>query len=147
MKNSSKPDKGFICHDCFKLNTCRDSVASWVFFVIAIIATISIRAVNVVLDFNPLLAKFFWYAGVSGFFLFFIYKFRHNAALHRELEKSNLTSKLLSRSALSEQDYEILGTIICHLRSKKDKINYFFIFFFSGLALILAVYFDFFKGG
>ncbi len=143
MKNSSK-DK-FICHDCFELKACKEPIVTWVFFFIALIATISIRAVNIMLDFNPLLAKIFWYLGVGGFTVFFIYKFKNYNLLHRELKKAQLTRKVLSKESLSGHDYELLGTVLCQLSSKKDKINYFFIFLFSGLALILAIYVDFFK--
>lgn len=145
MGSSSKPNNQFICHDCFRLKACKDTAMSWIFFMIALIATISIRAVNVVLDYNPLLAKLFWYLGVGGFFLFFIYKFRNNAILHKELERSHIVKKVFSKDNLSDHDYGILGSILCQVSSKKDKINYFFIFFFSGLALALAIYVDFFK--
>ncbi|HUW23634.1 MAG TPA: hypothetical protein VMW39_06365 [bacterium] len=143
-----KPDNNekFICYDCFRLKACKEPITSWVFFFVALIAVIAIRAVNVVLDFNPLLAKIFWYTGVGGFFVYFMYKFRYDSILHRELGRTKLVDKLLSQDKLSEHDYNVLGTILCKLSSKKDKINYFFIFFFSGLALGLAVYTDFFRG-
>ncbi|MCF7908477.1 MAG: hypothetical protein K9L86_06375 [Candidatus Omnitrophica bacterium] len=145
MSKSLKKDKKFICQDCIRLKTCKESPIAWVFFTIALIATISVRAVNLVLDFNPMLAKIFWYVGISGFTLFFIYKFRRHNLMHRQLKDSQLTPKLLSKQELSDHDYELLGTLLCQLSSKKDKINYFFIFIFSGLALLLAVYIDFLK--
>jgi len=138
-------DKEFVCHDCFRLKRCKDSLASWAFFFVAIIAVVAIRAVNVALDINPVLAKVFWYIGVIGFLAFFLYKFRCDTILQKELAQTELTDKLLSKKELSDYDYEVLGTIICKLSSKKDKINYFFIFFFSALALGLAIYVDFFK--
>jgi hypothetical protein len=140
-----KDSKKFVCKDCFRLKKCKEKTISWVFFFVALIATISIRAVNVALNFHPLLAKFFWYLGVGGFFIFFMYKFRNDHILHREFERTNLINKLLSKKELTDYDYEILGTVICKLSSKKDKINYFFIFFLSGLALVLAIYMDFFR--
>ncbi|MBU2541227.1 MAG: hypothetical protein KJ593_04935 [Candidatus Omnitrophica bacterium] len=140
-----KNQKSFICTDCFRLKRCKEPLASWLFFSIAIIAVISLRAVNIFIDFNPLIAKTLWYVGVTGFLVFFIYKFHHHNILHRELNKTNLVEKLLSKEKLSEHDYEVLGTILCSLSSKKDKINYFLIFFFSAVALIIAIYADFFK--
>ncbi|NQT95728.1 MAG: hypothetical protein HQ572_04690 [Candidatus Omnitrophica bacterium] len=142
---SPTEEKKFICTDCFKLKKCKDSAVSWVFFFIALIAVVAIRAVNAVLDINPLLAKIFWYIGVAGFFIFFIYKYRYDSMLQKEVKNVKLVDKLLAKDKLSDHDYEILGTILCKLSSKKDKINYFFIFFFSGLALLLAIYVDFIK--
>ena len=123
----------FVCYDCFKLKTCKEPFISWVFFFIAIIAVISIRAVNLFMDYNPLFAKVAWYIGIGGFSIYFIYKFRYDMFLHKELDRSGLSKKLLSKDKLTNSDYEVLGTIICKLTSKKDMINYFFIFFLSKL--------------
>ena len=137
--------KEFVCYDCFRLKTCRESAASWVLFFIALIAVISLRAVNVVLDSSPVFAKALWYTGVLGFFIFFVYKFKYDQILHRELDRTGLKEKLLNKKELSEHDREVLGTIVCKLSSKKDKINYFFIFASSALALAIAIYVDFIK--
>lgn len=142
---NSEKNKKFVCHDCFKLKTCKESGVSWILFFIALIAVISLRAVNLVMDTRPVLAKALWYAGVLGFFVFFLYKFKYDQILHRELDGTGLKDKLLSKKELSEHDIEVLGTIVCKLSSKKDKINYFFIFISSALALGIAVYIDFFK--
>ncbi len=136
-------EKKFVCYDCFKLKTCKESAVSWVLFFIALVAVISLRAVNLVLDANPVFAKSLWYIGVIGFFIFFVYKFRYDQVLHRELDNTGLKDKLLNKKELSEHDREVLGTIVCKLSSKKDKINYFFIFVSSALALVLAIYVDF----
>ena len=135
----------FVCTDCFKLKRCKESFVSWIFFFTAIVAVISIRIVNVFMNTNPTLAKAFWYTGVIGFLIFFVYKFRYDNIVRRELESCRLKDKLILKKELSEHDYEVLGTIICKLLSKKDAVNYFCIFFFSGLALALAIYFDFFR--
>ncbi|MFH1478279.1 MAG: hypothetical protein ABIG92_00705 [Candidatus Omnitrophota bacterium] len=138
-------EKSFVCHDCFKLKNCKESGLSWLFFFIALVAVIALRAVNLVFDFNPLFAKSLWYLGVTGFFVFFIYKFRYDQILHKELYKTRLKDKLLNKEDLTEHDKEVLGTIVCKLSSRKDKINYFFIFVSSFLALVFGVYLDFFK--
>ncbi|MFH1782189.1 MAG: hypothetical protein ABH848_01065 [Candidatus Omnitrophota bacterium] len=137
--------KEFVCYDCLELKKCKESRVSWIFFFIALIAVISLRAVNLVLDSYPMLAKFLWYMGVGGFFIFFIYKFRYDQILHRELERTDLKEKLLNKRDLEEYDKEVLSTIVCKLSSRKDKINYFFIFISSFLALLIGIYFDFFK--
>ena len=142
---TKKAEKEFVCYDCFKLKKCRESLASWIFFFVALVAVISLRAVNLFIDYSPILSKVVWYIGVFGFFIFFIYKFRYDEILHKEISRTELRDKLLYGRELSEHDREVLGTIICKLSSKKDKINYFIIFLSSGLALILAIYMDFFK--
>jgi len=140
-----KEKKEFVCYDCFKLRTCKESLASWIFFFIALVAVISLRAMSIFVNSSPMFAKMLWYIGVGGFFIFFIYKFRYDQILQRELEKTDLKDKLLSKKELTEHDKEVLGTIVCKLSSKKDKINYFFIFVSSGLALAIAIWVDFVK--
>ena len=137
--------KEFVCHDCFELKKCKEPFVSWVFFFIALVAVIALRAVNIALDFNPMLAKIFWYVGVGGFLVFFLYKFKNYNILQREIARTNLIDKLLYKKELTEHDKDVLGTIVCQLSSKKDKINYLFIFVFSAIALALAIYADFFK--
>lgn len=132
----------FICIDCFKLKRCKEKPITWFFFYIMLIATISVRLVNLVMNFNQILAKVFWYIGVGGFFVFFVYKFRNDQLLHRELARSGIVNKLLTMKELDAHDYQLLGTVMCMVSSKKDKINYFFVFLFSGLALLIALYMD-----
>ena len=144
MENKKTEEK-FICTDCFKLNKCVDSPISWLYFAIGLVATVAVRGVNVALGFSELWAKILWYVGVTGFFIFFLYKFKYDHILHKELEKTGLTNKILAKEQINDHDYQILGSILCKLSSKKEKINYFFIFFFSGVALIASIYIDLFS--
>lgn len=89
------------------------------FLFIALIATIAIRVVNVVLDFSMVWAKTFWHIGVLGFLLYFLYRFRYDNILHRELGRTKLADKMLSKEVLSEMA--------------------------SGLALVMVLYADFFR--
>ncbi|MDP8253380.1 MAG: hypothetical protein P9X27_03165 [Candidatus Kaelpia aquatica] len=141
----SKEKKGFICQDCFKLKRCQEKNISWAFFFLALSATISIRAVNFFLEIYPVIVKTLWYSGIVGFLLFFAYKFRKDNILQRELKKSNLIDKVLLKQEFNQYDYEIVGALLCKLSSRKDKINYFFIFFTSVLVPILGLYTDFIK--
>ena len=77
--------------------------------------------------------------------MYFLYKFRQDKLLRRELEKYQLHKKILNRQDLDADDREFLRTMLCRLRSNKDTINYFFIFSSSAIVLILAVYQDFIK--
>ena len=54
--------------------------------------------------------------------------------------------KVTEKRGLSEGDYNTIGAILCGLRSRKEMINYLFIFATSAIALTLAVYMDFLKG-
>jgi hypothetical protein len=117
---------------------------SWVYFAIGLVAAFSVRLVAVFMDYNILYAKIAWYVGVIGFFIFFLNKFSIDTARSR-LISSSLVARLHRKESLSDDDYTTLDTILCALRSNKDRINYFVIFSTSILTVAFAVYADFFR--
>ena len=133
------------CLGCQEYKNCKDSFASWVFFIIGIIATIAIRVVTVLIHLDPIYAKIAWYIGVIGFFLFFVYKFRIGHIRAKRIQQSGLAEKINKNEPLEHQDYVLIDSILCAIGSKKEQINFFFIFALSALALILAAYMDFIK--
>ena len=133
------------CRKCSQYRNCRDSFASWIFFIIGLLATVALRVVTVLISLNPAYGKIAWYVGVAGFFVFFVYKFRVNQSRSRLISRLGLVDKVRGQGRLTPEEYSLLGSILCSLSSKKERINYFFIFGLSAIALILAVYFDFFK--
>lgn len=131
------------CLTCIEYKRCKDSHTSWLFFIIGLVATIAIRAVTVLMHTRPVYGKIAWYVGVGGFFLFFIYKFRVSQTRSRAINQGNLVDKISHRKELVEEDYNLIGAILCSLSSKKERINYIFIFGLSAIALLLAIYMDF----
>ena len=131
------------CLSCNEYKNCKDSFSSWIFFIVGLIATIAIRVVTVLIHVDPIYAKTAWYIGVSGFFIFFVYKFKINQARARSIFQQNLVEKISKKQKLTDEDYNFVGAIFCSLSSKKERINYFFIFTLSAIALLLAIYMDF----
>ena len=133
------------CVECSEYKNCKDSFASWIFFIIGLIATLAMRVVMVLIHVNPIYAKIAWYIGIGGFLAFFIYKFNVNQVRSNILNQRNLIEKINTKSALTEDDYKVMGAILCGVSSKKERINYFVIFGLSAVALVLAIYMDFIK--
>ena len=133
------------CINCSERKRCSDSFASWIFFIIGLIATIAIRVVTVLININPIFAKMAWYIGVGGFFIFFVYKFKINQARSKIIADRHLINKIERGSQLTKEDYGLISAILCSISSRKERINYFFIFGLSAIALIVAMYFDFIK--
>ncbi len=133
------------CLLCNERKRCKDSSTSWIFFIIGIIATIAIRAVAFLTSFNPIYGKIAWYVGIAGFFIFFLYKFNIDQARSKLIEQQNIVNKIDREKELTNEDYRLIGQILCSISSKKERINYFFIFVLSALAMIIAIYIDFFK--
>ncbi len=133
------------CGSCPEYRRCRDSAASWFYFVIGIIAAFSIRLVAAFMDYNVLYAKIAWYIGVVGFLIFFLYKFNVDTARSRLIRESAIIAKLHRKEPLLEDEYRLLGAVLCALTSNKDRINHFVIFSTSIITLLFAVYADFFR--
>lgn len=133
------------CIDCLEYKRCKDSYTSWIFFIIGLIATIALRIVIVLMHLNPVYGKAAWYIGVGGFFIFFLYKYRISQSRSSLISRLGIVDRLNAREQLTEEDYGIIGLILCSLSSKKERINYFFIFGLSAVALIIALYIDIFK--
>ncbi|MGB2599620.1 MAG: hypothetical protein WBC99_04175, partial [Candidatus Omnitrophota bacterium] len=85
------------------------------------------------------------YIGVGGFFIFFVYKFKVNQARAKLISRQQLVDKINGKEQLTEDDYGLISTLLCALSSNKERINYFFIFILSAIALSLAIYMDFLK--
>lgn len=130
------------CKTCIGHKLCQSNSWAWFYFFIGILATISIRVVNFIFNYNPLWGKVAWYIGIIGFFIYFFYKFNMDLNLKKQLKKLELSDKIQNCQDLLIDDYRFLNILLCQIRSKKDMINYFFIFLSSGLALIVGVYQD-----
>ena len=133
------------CLNCSEHKNCSDSFASWVFFILGMVATIALRAVTVLIHLKPIYGQIAWYIGVFGFFAFFVYKFRIERARQKLITERNLMDKISQGDKIAEDDRRLIGSILCSLSSNKDRINYFLIFVSSAVALIVALYFDFLK--
>jgi len=131
------------CKNCIEHKRCKDSFLSWIFFIIGLIATMAIRVVTILANIDPIYAKIAWYFGVFGFLLFFMYKFRVNQSRSDLIDRRNIMQKLIQKNQLTDEDYNFVSSVFCALRSKKERINYLFIFALSVIALILAIYLDF----
>ena len=138
-----RTDTHLKCKDCTEYKRCKDSFASWIFFLVGLVATIAIRAVTILVNVKPFYGKLAWYIGVGGFLIFFIYKFRVSTMRANLIEKNKLMDKMSKRTHLTSQDYALVGSILCALKSRKETINYLFIFGLSAVALVLAIYLDF----
>ncbi|MDD4957261.1 MAG: hypothetical protein PHH49_05800, partial [Candidatus Omnitrophica bacterium] len=128
---------------CGGYRSCQDSIAAWLFFLIGLIATVAIRVVTVLMHLKPIYGSIAWYIGIIGFFLFFVYKFKVGHARAKRIEESGLSEKITKNKPLDCDDYALINSILCGIGSKKERVNYFFIFFLSAIALIIAMYMDF----
>lgn len=132
------------CRNCKANKICRDEKISWIFVFIGFVSTVAIRVVTVLMDVDPVIGKTAWYIGITGFSVFFMYKYKVFKDREKLIDKMGLVEKVNGRNALKDDEYEVLSIILCEIRSNKERINFLFIFIVSILALIAAVCSDFF---
>ncbi|NQT23452.1 MAG: hypothetical protein HQ579_08480 [Candidatus Omnitrophica bacterium] len=135
------------CKNCIEQRNCSDSFASWIFFIVGLVAAIAIRAVTLLEHVDTLYSKIAWYVGVSGFFLFFIYKYSINMKRSRFIREKELLKKMETNESLSSEDTQHIRSILCAISSKKETLNYLIIFILSAIAIVFALYMDFFRKG
>ena len=135
--------KSSKCTYCSQRRNCNDSFTSRLFVVIGLIATLSIRLVTLLFHLSATYARIAWYIAIVGFIIFFLYKFKISKSRAELITKRNLVDKMLSGQPISGEERKIIGQLLCSLNSRNERINFFFIFFLSVLALIAAVYVDF----
>lgn len=132
------------CKNCADRLICKDSFASWIFFIIGIIATIAIRIVTLIMHLDPFYGKISWYIGVGGFFIFFMYKFKVLNERSKRINQQGVLEKISRKEELTDNDYYLIRVILCNINSKKERINFLFIFLLSAITLLIAIYIDFF---
>ena len=133
------------CKDCSERKACSDSVWSWIFLFIGILAAIAMRVVVLFMHVNPAYAKAAWYTGVGLFFLFFVYRYNVSRSRAAVISKQNLMQKIHGNEPLKEEDRKVIGNILCSLISRKERINFMVIFVLSAIALTIAIIADMIK--
>ncbi|MFH1403399.1 MAG: hypothetical protein ABIH11_03940 [Candidatus Altiarchaeota archaeon] len=130
------------CEGCRLRGVCSSSRASWVFFLIGVVATVAMRVIEPLRSIDQSYGKISWYVGVIGFFLFFVYKYRVLREKSRIIRDSNLMGRLSSREGLSESDYPLLMELVCSQDNWKERTNFMVIFILSAVALVFALWLD-----
>lgn len=123
---------------------CHDSATSWVFFFMGIAATVAMRVIEPFNSINPLYGRISWFVGVTGFLLFFIYKYRILHGRAKVIRETGLAEKLANASRLSSREYILLSEIVCSQDNWKERANFLIIFVLSAAALLFALVVEFF---
>lgn len=130
------------CKNCRMRLTCRNSALGWIFFLIGLIATVSMRVIEPLRIIDTVYAKLAWYVGVAGFFLFFLYKYKALVDRSKVIKQSRLDEKIASSSRLSQEDYKTLSEMLCSQDNWMERTNFQVIFILSAVALALALWND-----
>ena len=109
------------------------------FFFIGLFSGLLFRSIILVNRFDPALGRTVWYIAVSGYLLFFGYRFHISKKRREVIHSRNLIYKV-ENSRLPEEDRESLVYLLRSLTKSKEMFNYILIFILSGLAMALDIY-------
>ncbi|AEH45497.1 hypothetical protein Thein_1637 [Thermodesulfatator indicus DSM 15286] len=108
----------------------------WFAFLVGLTGAISLRLILIAKAYRPELITVFWYIGVLGNMLFFMFRAYVTGRRKKTIEELDLLNKLKHRRELSDEDFEALQYLVTSIKVSKERWNYFIIFFFSMLAII-----------
>ncbi len=108
---------------------------AWAAFLLGLTGSLSLRLILVAKAYRPELIRLFWYIGVCGNMLFFLFRAYITQRRRRLVEQMGLLQRLKERRSLCPEEYEALHYLVGSLYVSKERWNYFIIFFFSLLAI------------
>src|SRR3989338_3952264 len=111
-------------------------------FIIGIVATVAYRLVVILNHYSQLSVEIAWYIGTIGFIWYFAHRFNIENRRDKLIERLELVKKIESGQALNTEEKNSLVYILKSLETSLAKWNYIAIFFFSGLAMVYAIYAD-----
>ncbi len=108
----------------------------WLFFLIGLTGSVSLRLILVAKEYNPDLIRLFWYIGIVGNMIFFIFRSYISYKRRSLIAGLALHEKLKRGDPLDAMDYQALHYLISSLYVSKERWNYAIISFFSILAIV-----------
>ncbi|MBX6422104.1 hypothetical protein [Thermosulfurimonas sp. F29] len=120
---------------------------SWGAFFLGLTGSISLRLILVAKAYRPQLIDVFWYVGVCGNLVFFLFRAYITSRRRKTIEELHLLEKLGSRRPLSSTDLEALRYIVASVQVSKERWNYLIISLCSLVAILWDLWFRFLRQG
>ncbi len=106
---------------------------TWIAFCVGLTGSISLRLILIAKEYNPDLVRLFWYVGVCGNMLFFMFRAFITQRRRRLIATLKLDEKLYGKKALTSEDYMALAYLVASLRTSKERWNYAVILYSQSL--------------
>ncbi len=136
-------DKFYAMEEDFHVPSRLPSWVPWLAFAIGLVGAISLRLILVAKAYNPELITLFWYTGVCGNMLFFMFRSYISSRRRRTIEELKLLEKLENKAPLSERDLKALHYLVASIKVSKERWNYAVIFVCSIAAIFWDLWFRF----
>ncbi|MEF3169061.1 MAG: hypothetical protein K6360_07000 [Deltaproteobacteria bacterium] len=112
----------------------------WAAFAVGLTGAISLRLILVAKVYRPELIRLFWYIGVVGNMVFFLFRTFIIQRRRRLINEFRLLEKLESERGLGAADRQALRYLVASLSASKELWNYLVITVFS----LAAIFWDLF---
>ncbi len=141
---SAQPKKGTIdfasplSHNTAMSTSNRHILPSWVINLFFALGLLSSTAIRLLIIFDHVAREFVrpaWYVGVSGYVIFFAYRYAITRRRRRLIEQHDLVAKVKSGTELSTDEREALEYVLLSVSKSRENLNYLVIFAFSFMAI------------
>ena len=107
------------------------------FFIIGLLSTLSIRLIIIAKYIDPALVRLFWYMGISGYIIFFAFRFHITTKRKNLIITHGIIPKINASKEFDENDKELIEYILSSIIKSKEHLNYLFIFASSFAAIMI----------
>ncbi len=108
---------------------------TWLAFSVGLTGALSIRLILVAKAYRPEFIRLFWYTGICGNMVFFMFRSYITRRRRKLIADLHLLDKLAGQDRLCPEDYEAIRYLVASLYASKEQWNYAVIFVFSLLAI------------
>jgi len=115
---------------------------AWLAFGVGLSGAISLRLILLAKAYRPELIRLFWYMGVCGNMVFFMFRSYITRRRRRLIIDLSLVEKMKDQDNLCPEDYEAIKYLISSLSASKEQWNYAVIFVFSLAAIAWDLWFN-----
>ncbi len=109
------------------------------FFALGITSSVAIRLLIVFDHVARHLVRPAWYVGVSGYVIFFAYRYAITLRRRRLIREHGLIEKVAGGEPLGVEDREALGYVVQSVAKSRENVNYLVIFALSFAAIAADV--------
>jgi hypothetical protein len=98
---------------------------------------VAFRAIILFQKFEPTWVRPVWYFGVTGYMIFFLYRYRISQRRKQTIERTGIVGKLERGDTLNEEDRTAALYLVNSIRKSPEDWNYLAIGALSVIAVIL----------
>ena len=110
---------------------------TWIFFSIGILSAVAFRFLIILHHLNPAMVRPVWYAGIIGYTLFFLFRYRISLKRKKAVNDYRLLDKVTNGEPFEGDTREAAKYLFNSISRSKEDINYLVIFILSIITVLI----------